>query len=83
MKANLSGSSVLVYFLGKHSEDFQPRDKEGEFDRLLFILIIRMVTRIFWFIKCIKILPLCENFHLLKHEESIAANPCRKNAVLS
>lgn len=26
----LSGISVVVYFLGKHREDFEPRDKEGE-----------------------------------------------------
>lgn len=42
----LSGVSV-VFFLGKHRKDFKPRDKEGEFDRLFFILRIRTVTRIF------------------------------------
>lgn len=58
----LSGISVVVYFLGKHREDFEPRDKEGEFDRLFFILLIRTVTKIFLFIECMKILPLSENF---------------------
>lgn len=78
----LSDVSAVVYFLGKHRKDFEPRDEEGEFDRVFFILLIRTVTRIFLFIKCMKILPLCGNF-LLKHDESIAANPCRRNIVLS
>jgi len=71
-----------VYFLGKHRKDFYPRDKDEELDRQLLILQIRMVTRVFWFMKCIKILPVCENFHTLRYEESIAANPCRKTIAL-
>ena len=73
---------MYYYIFLANRKDFQPRDKDGEFDRLLFILLIRMVTRIFWFIECVKILSLCENFHSLNHEESIAANPRRKNTVL-